>query len=258
MSVEVLPSDDAVAARVRGFGPLGVAARRAMVALVPLSVVLAYESCGLERRFSGPSVALAAARTHAEVLRHIGPKLRPALQEQVEAVGLRFPPSRLVIVGLKQERVLEVWAGAGAGWKRIRSYAILAASGRSGPKRREGDLQVPEGVYRLTGFNPNSGYHLSLRVDYPNAFDRAAARTEGRTRLGGDIYIHGRAVSIGCIALGDAAIEELYLLVAEVGLARTKVVLSPSAAPIAPPESPEWVERLYDRLRRELRATRAP
>jgi hypothetical protein len=58
--------------------------------------------------------------------------------------------------------------------------------------------------------------------------------------------------------VGEAAIEELYLLVAVVGLARTTVVLSPRAAPIAPPESPEWVERLYDRLRRELRATRAP
>ena len=152
--------------------------------------------------------------------------------------------------------MLEVWGAAGNGWKLIRSHAILAASGRLGPKLREGDLQVPEGVYRLTGFNPNSSYHLSIRVDYPNADDRAGARAEGRTRLGGDIYIHGKAVSIGCVALGDVAIEELYLLVAEVGLARTRLVMSPSAAPMAPPGASAWVRRLYERLRFELQQTR--
>lgn len=91
---------------------------------------------------------------------------------------------------------------------------MLAASGGPGPKLREGDLQVPEGVYRLTAFNPNSSYHLSLRVDYPNAEDRAAedravARSDRRTSLGGDIFIHGKAVSIGCLAIGDPGIEEL-------------------------------------------------
>ncbi len=216
--------------------------RRGAVALVSL--------------FFGTSAAVASPRTHAEVLRDLAPRLRPALQQQIEAKGLRYPPSRLTLVGLKEERRLEVWGASGSGWRRIRSYAILAASGRSGPKLREGDLQVPEGVYRLTGFNPNSSYHLSIRVDYPSAFDRDAARAEGRTRLGGDIYIHGRAVSIGCLAIGDAAIEELYLLLAEVGLERAKVVLCPSAAPVAPPHGPAWVERLYDRLRGELRGTR--
>jgi hypothetical protein len=115
---------------------------------------------------------------------------------------------------------------------------------------------VPEGVYRLTGFNPRSSYHLSMRVDYPNADDRAAARGEGRTNLGGDIFIHGKAVSIGCLALGDAAIEELYTLVADVGLARSRVLLAPSATPQPSPGSAEWVGRLYERLRREMTAVR--
>ncbi len=199
---------------------------------------------------------VAAVRTHADVIRDIGPTRRPALRETAAALGLPYPPPRLSLIGLKKERILEAWGAGDSGWKLIRRYAILAASGTPGPKLREGDLQVPEGMYRLTGFNPNSSYHLSLRVGYPNADDRAAARAEGRTRLGGDIFIHGNAVSIGCLAVGDTAIEELYLLVADVGLARTGVVLSPSAAPEALPGSPSWIRRLYTRLRLQLLAIR--
>lgn len=160
-------------------------------------------------------------------------------------------------MGLKEERRLEVWAPAGPAWKRLRAYPVLAASGTAGPKLREGDLQVPEGVYRLTAFNPNSSYHLSVRVDYPNADDRAVARAENRTRLGGDIYIHGKAVSIGCLAIGDPSIEELYVLLADVGLARTTVILSPRADPRPDPGAPSWIAERYARLRRELEAVRS-
>jgi murein L,D-transpeptidase YafK len=138
----------------------------------------------------------------------------------------------------------------------LRSYPVLAASGTAGPKRREGDLQVPEGIYRLTTFNPNSSYHLSVRVDYPNADDRAAARAENRTALGGDIYIHGKAVSIGCLALGDAAIEELYVLLADVGLPQATLILAPRAEPTAEPGAPAWITDLYKHLRRELHSVR--
>ena len=86
---------------------------------------------------------------------------------------------------------------------------ILAASGVSGPKR-EGDKQVPEGFYRIELLNPNSRYHLSLRVNYPNADDLERARQDGRalSTLGGDIMIHGGSASIGCLALGDPAVGE--------------------------------------------------
>ncbi|HSK18243.1 MAG TPA: L,D-transpeptidase family protein, partial [Longimicrobiales bacterium] len=76
-----------------------------------------------------------------------------------------------------------------------------------GPKRHQGDAQVPEGFYNIDLFNPNSSYHLSMRVDYPNARDRAA-NPDGN--LGGDIYIHGDCVSEGCLAMTDEGIEELY------------------------------------------------
>lgn len=140
--------------------------------------------------------------------------------------------------------------------KRLRSYPVLAASGGPGPKLRESDRQVPEGIYRLTAFNPNSSYPLSIRVDYPNADDRRVARAEGRERLGGDIYIHGKAVSIGCLAIGDEAVEELYVLLADTGLRNARAVIAPGAAPRAPRGAPAWVGALYGRLSAELRAIR--
>jgi L,D-transpeptidase catalytic domain len=84
----------------------------------------------------------------------------------------------------------------------IHSYSVLVASGHNGPKLREGDRQVPEGFYRITSLNPNSSYHLSIKLNYPNAFDQQHADEEGRDRLGGDIFIHGKAASIGCLAMG--------------------------------------------------------
>jgi hypothetical protein len=205
-------------------------------------------------------VAEADARTHEDVLRRLRPTRGPALREAADAAGVTYPPRQISLIGLKSERVLEVWAFGAQGWRRLRAYPILAASGGPGPKLRQGDMQVPEGIYRLTTFNPTSSYHLSLRVDYPNADDRSAARRDGRARqgvdLGGDIYIHGRNVSIGCIAIGDAGIEELYLLLAEVGLRRVRVLLAPSANPRPQPGAPDWVPDLYARLRRELRTVR--
>ena len=195
-------------------------------------------------------------RTHDDVVARLGPTHRPALRAEAAARGLAYPPRRLTLVGLKHERTLEVWAEGAAGWRLFRAYPVLAASGGPGPKLREGDGQVPEGVYRLTGFNPNSSYHLSVRVDYPNADDRAAAAVEGRSQLGGDIFIHGRAVSIGCLAIGDDAIEELYVLLADVGLPQARLILTPAARPRTATGEADWVRRLYERLDRELRAVR--
>jgi murein L,D-transpeptidase YafK len=142
--------------------------------------------------------------------------------------GVEFPPSRIVLLGLKQERRLEVYVGRAQGpLCKLFSYPILAASGELGPKLREGDRQVPEGVYALESLNPNSRFHVALRVGYPNALDTALARRDGRTELGGDIMIHGGAASIGCLAMGDTAIEEIFVLVAEAGIGNVKIVLSP-------------------------------
>ena len=82
-------------------------------------------------------------------------------------------------------------------------------SGRLGPKLKEGDRQVPEGLYRVESLNPNSRYHLSLRVNYPNEQDKSYGRLDGRNNLGTDIMIHGKDCSIGCLAMGDPSCDFL-------------------------------------------------
>lgn len=170
-----------------------------------------------------------------------------------------YPPSRITLLAIKDEKKLELWTEENDQRFFIRAYPIKAASGTTGPKLREGDRQVPEGVYRLEYLNPNSTYHLSMKIDYPNAFDRQHARAEGRTQPGGDIFIHGNAVSIGCLAMGDTTIEELFTLVAKTGIENVKVMIAPSdprkqdILPLAT-QKPMWVSELY----RELTAAFLP
>ena len=123
-----------------------------------------------------------------------GALVRDRLQPHFEQAGVAYPPLKITMVGLKQQRQLQIYAGeTESALSFITSYPILAASGVAGPKLAEGDRQVPEGLYRVEGLNPNSRYHLSVKVDYPNAFDREMAAADGRTGLGGDIFIHGGA-----------------------------------------------------------------
>jgi hypothetical protein len=219
------------------------------------------------RRGSLLLAALAAAtpmeaRTVADVVRTMGPAARTRLQPHFTAAGVAYPPRSLTLLALKEERRLELWAGGSGSLRLVRSYPVLAASGVAGPKLREGDLQVPEGVYRIPLLNPNSSYHLSLKVDYPNAFDRRRARADGRTRLGGDIFIHGREVSIGCIAIGDPAIEEVFVLASDVGLPRIKVLIAPRDLRLhpgrdVPTAANRWLDELYAALRAEMAALSA-
>ncbi len=155
--------------------------------------------------------------------------------------------------------MLQVYArnGAGQPWRYVKQYPVLAASGNSGPKLMEGDKQVPEGIYQAEFLNPNSRFHLSIRLNYPNDFDRRMAQREARTRLGGDIMIHGSAVSIGCLAMGDQAAEDLFILAAATGRERTRIVVSPTdfrtGNAAAVQRLPAWTGELYDKLRHELR-----
>ena len=88
-------------------------------------------------------------------------------------------------------------------------YDVCRKSGDFGPKRKQGDKQVPEGIYKLSAFNPVSDYHLSLGISYPNASDRAHSSASD---LGGDIYIHGSCVTVGCLPMTDELVKELYVL----------------------------------------------
>ena len=109
--------------------------------------------------------------------------------------------------------MLELWASQNGNWRFIKQYSINGASGAPGPKLREGDRQVPEGLYRLIGRNPNSNYHLSMKLDYPNSYDLRHAKREGRSNPGSNIFIHGKSLSVGCLAMSGEAIEAFFVLV---------------------------------------------
>ena len=190
--------------------------------------------------------------------------VRERLSPWFDRAGVPYPPVRIVLAAFKEERVLELYAA----WEHrplrfIRSYPILAASGHPGPKLREGDRQVPEGLYRIEYLNPNSRFHLSMKLDYPNAFDRRHAAAEGRTEPGSDIMIHGKAVSIGCLAMGDEAAEELFILAAQTGIENVEVVIAPvdfrvrSLPEGVAADLPHWTGELYTDIRRKLAETMA-
>jgi hypothetical protein len=198
------------------------------------------------------ATAIAAPpETIASRVASYGAAARARMAPGFARAAVAYPPRAVTLVGLKRERILEVYAGASpAAQALVASYPILAASGAAGPKLREGDGQVPEGIYRIESLNPNSTFHLSLRVSYPSPLDRRRAAADGRARLGGDIMIHGNAVSIGCLAMGDAVAEELFVLAADVGLPRVAVILAPhdlrrDAAPPALAAAPAWAAALY-------------
>ena len=165
-------------------------------------------------------------------------------------------PKKLTILAFKTERRLEVWGKRGSGWVYIKSFKWTGYSGRLGPKLREGDGQIPEGIYGIEYLNPNSKFHLSMKVSYPNAFDRKMAKRDKRTKLGGDIMIHGSNKTVGCIPIGDDPIEELYFLVERVGKKNVKVIISPvdfrSNKLKIKKLQHKWIRELYSNIKREV------
>ena len=127
------------------------------------------------------------------------------------SAGVSYPAREIYLRAFKWEGQLELWArSTNQGvFRLVHTYPIQCASGRLGPKRREGDGQMPEGFYFVERFNPRSLFHLSLGLNYPNAADRLL--TTDPAHPGSDVFIHGSAASIGCLAMGDAAAEEIYL-----------------------------------------------
>lgn len=133
------------------------------------------------------------------------------LRKRFEGQGLVYPPENLFIRAFKREKVLEVWtfSSTDSTYKKVHDYPICRTSGRLGPKRREGDLQIPEGFYNIDRFNPKSNFYLSLGINYPNRADQILGV---KGNLGGDIFLHGGCVTIGCIPITDEYIKEVYWL----------------------------------------------
>lgn len=204
-----------------------------------------------------PAFGRTSERTVEQVLSTYGPDARVRLAPFFAILPDDFTPVAMKLVAIKADRRLEIWLqGTEGDWQELRTYPILEASGSLRPKMRQGDFQVPEGVYRIDAANPNSQYHLSLRIDYPNAMDRHYGALEQRGDLGGNIFIHGSDVSQGCLAMGDRYIEELFVLAHDIGLENIEVVISPrdprQDALSVPFGLPRWVAHKYAEIETSL------
>lgn len=135
------------------------------------------------------------------------------LQKQFEAKKLKWPARYIYIRSFKYDSQLEVWVKneIKEPFQLFKSYRVCALAGTLGPKRMEGDYQVPEGFYYINEFNPKSNYYLSLGLNYPNASDKILSDS---LRPGSAIFIHGSCVTVGCIPIRDEQIDELYILAA--------------------------------------------
>ena len=152
-------------------------------------------------------------------------RAEPVLRAAFAKAGVAYPASELFIRAFKREGELELWAKSGGKFVKVATFPILAASGQPGPKRKEGDRQVPEGFYEIDRYNPASLYHLSLGLNYPNTADRILS---DRERPGSDIFIHGRDVTIGCLPMGDEGIEQIYIAANATKLKPVKVHIFPA------------------------------
>lgn len=192
------------------------------------------------------------------VIKRYGLPIERKTKLMFESKGISYPPRDIALLAFKKEQEIQLWArDDNHSWRIIHTYPLTAYSGRLGPKLRENDLQIPEGIYRLTSFNPFSSMHLSMMINYPNNFDRLQASKEGRHKLGNNIFLHGKAFSVGCLAVGDKAIDELFLLVYRVGLGHVQLIIAPndlrkSKAATPTFAQPRWMPELYKQIAQEL------
>ncbi|HUF12492.1 MAG TPA: L,D-transpeptidase family protein [Longimicrobiales bacterium] len=155
--------------------------------------------------------AFRTAQLSEERVRAASERVGSSIAAHFERAGVPYPTDVLFRV-FKSERVFQVWGldPSTGRYVLVRDYPVCAVSGHLGPKTRRGDLQMPEGFYSIDLFNPRSRFHLSMRVNYPNAAD--LARGQFDDRMGGDIYVHGGCATVGCVPVTDDVIEELYVL----------------------------------------------
>ena len=136
------------------------------------------------------------------------------VKKMFESKAIEYPSNNIFIRIFKSEALLEVWAidNSTNKYKIVKTYDVCSLSGKLGPKRKRGDLQIPEGFYYISHFNPASNFYLSLKVNYPNKSDRILGYKQD---LGGDIFIHGNCVTIGCVPITDTYIKEVYWIASQ-------------------------------------------
>ncbi len=190
----------------------------------------------------------------AQALRLYGPVSRAKLRRSCVSAGIAYPPKRLTLVALKVERKLLMFGGDER-LVLLDTFPLVSYSGGLGPKLREGDLQIPEGIYAVTGANARK--MLSLSVNYPNALDRRNALAEHRTKLGTDILIHGGSFSTGCLVVSNEQMEEVLVAASDLGFKNVRLVIAPcdltkTAPPLDFSKQPKWLPHLYALLKSEL------
>lgn len=227
----------------------------AVIIIIVTGIVILY-TCRSIREYL--IIRLQGEKTVGDILREKESAVKERLNPFLEKAGCSYPLRKMTFLAFKQEKLLEVWAEEAGAQRFIRSYPILAASGHAGPKLREGDRQVPEGIYHIIALNPNGNFYLTMLIDYPNSFDLKNAEVEKRANPGGDICIHGKAASIGCLAMGDTAIEDLFILVVRAGMENVTVIISPNdlrdSEPIEAGQMKiSWVPGLYDSIKNQLK-----
>ena len=179
-------------------------------------------------------------------------RLLPILKQK----GFNTYPDKLIFTAFKEEGILEIYGEKEGKYILVKTYPFTAMSGILGPKLKEGDRQIPEGLYQIEYLNPNSSYYLSMKVNYPNEFDQEKGRIENRTNLGSDIFIHGKAVTIGCIPIGDEGIEEVFFMASKAFKNGIPLIISPwdFRKKTTYPEIEEvtWEKELYRLIEKEL------
>ncbi len=178
--------------------------RFAVLFLAALLLGQASGPAALAGKTRKPAPSAPSSPRSREAVARVTPGLKTALAEK----GLAFGAPVFIRI-FKEEKLLELWLkGPGKKYVLFKTYPVCTYSGGLGPKLKAGDRQAPEGFYEVPpgALNPSSDFHLSFNIGYPNAYDRAHGRT------GGAIMVHGSCVSIGCYAMGNEGIEEIFAL----------------------------------------------
>lgn len=200
-------SEYAAPLALRRWGPLFAEQPVKIVADVPSEVPAPKQTADVRRptEWQGDDSVPGARRAEAALVNR-----RAVVEALFDEAGVTFPPAQVFLRVFKKEGELEAWAASekGGEMKRIATYQVCKMSGEIGPKRREGDMQVPEGFYRIEYFWPDSSFYLAGKVSYPNGLDRQL----GGPSPGSDIMLHGGCASIGCISMSDERMEELYVM----------------------------------------------
>ena len=149
------------------------------------------------------------------------PRVQQAYRDKNQEVGQLLQKNKITRESLKifirifkKEQTVELWAKnkQDREFRLLRKYPFCTFSGDLGPKTKQGDGQIPEGFYSINTFNPESNFYLSLGISYPNQADRIRCH---HNNPGGEIFIHGNCVTIGCIPITDDKIKELYIFAVE-------------------------------------------